>query len=126
VRPFPDELALILRAHLEVDRPPLDPHHLGGGLHAHPHGSGRDVRDVEVRAQALVLLGQRLLDRRERRRLDEVDHHRRCEHADAPAADARCGVLLAHHQLGHAGEAGGQVEDQRHQVTNAMGTEYRG
>jgi hypothetical protein len=72
------------------------------------------VADVEPRAEALVLLGERLLDRGERGGLDEVDHHRRREDADAPAADARRRMLLADHQLGGAGEAGTNVEDERH------------
>jgi hypothetical protein len=53
-----------------------------------------------------VVLGQGLLHGGERRRLDEVDHDRGGEHADAAAADPRGGVLVADHELGGAGEAG--------------------
>ena len=61
-----------------------------------------------------MLIGQRLLHSRERGRLDEVDHHRRGEHADAPAADARRGVLLADDEFCGADEPGGKVEDECH------------
>ena len=68
VRAFADQLALVLRAHLEIDRAPVHAQHLGRRAHAHSHGRGGDVRHVEVRAQALVLLGQRLTRPRRARR----------------------------------------------------------
>ena len=55
----------------------------------------REMADVEMDAEALMPGGQQVLDRRQRGRLDHVDHHRRRQHRDAPRADARRGVLGA-------------------------------
>jgi hypothetical protein len=44
---------------------------------------------IETNAEALVPIGQQMLDRGERRRLDQVDHNRRGEHGDAPRTDSR-------------------------------------
>src|SRR5687768_13166581 len=65
---------------------------------------------VQARAQALVARRQQVLDRGERRRLDEVDHHRRGQHAHHAAADARRGVLLADHELRRPFEARGDAQ----------------
>ena len=42
---------------------------------------------VEVDAKTLMAGGKKLFDRVERRRLDDVDHHRRSQHRDVPGAD---------------------------------------
>ena len=47
-----------------------------------------------------------MLDRLERRRLDQVDHDRRREHGDAAGADERRGVVGRDDEGGGAGEAG--------------------
>jgi len=54
-----------------------------------PTGGSSDVAHVEHSAEALVALGQQILYRGERRRFDEIDHHRRRQHCDSAAADAR-------------------------------------
>jgi hypothetical protein len=66
----------------------------------------RDVLDVQARAEALEARGQQVLDRSERRRFEQVDHHRRREHVHPAAADARGGVLFADDHLGDAAETG--------------------
>jgi len=45
------------------------------------------MADVKVDAEALVAERKKVLDRVERRRLDQVDHHRRRQHRNAPGAD---------------------------------------
>ena len=47
------------------------------------HRRRREVAHVEVDAEALVTRRQQVLHGRERRRLDQVDHHRRGQHRDA-------------------------------------------
>jgi carboxyl-terminal processing protease len=46
--PSPDDLALVLRLHVEVDRPTFDAKHLRRCPHAHADRGRRGVRDVEV------------------------------------------------------------------------------
>ncbi len=97
-----------------MDGAALDAHDLGRRAYAHAYGRRGDMRHVESRSEALMLLREGVFDRREGRRLDEADHHRRGEDADAPAADARRRVLLADDELGYALQTGRKVEDQRH------------
>ena len=49
---------------------------------------------------------EQVLDRTERRRLDNVDHDRRRQHRNAPGADKRRRMLRAHQQMGGTGETG--------------------
>ena len=70
------------------------------------HRRRREVAHVEVDAEALMSRRQQVLHRRQRGRLDHVDHHRRRQHRDPPRADARRRVLRRHHEFGGAGQAG--------------------
>ena len=82
-------------------------------------GRRRVVADVELYAEALMTRWQQVLHRRQRGRLDQVDHHRGRQHRDAPRADARGRVLGPHRHLGGPRQArmdGGKVE-RGHQTT---------
>ena len=78
-----------------------------------PIGVAADMAHVEMRAEALMALGEEMLDRFERRRFDHVDHHRRRQHRDAAGADERRGMFVRDNDLGRSGQAGldaGQVD----------------
>jgi hypothetical protein len=59
--------------------------------------------------EALMPRGQEMLDRRKRRRLDDVDHDRRGQHRHQSAADAGRGVLDGDLEFCRSGEAGSEV-----------------
>src|SRR3546814_8713170 len=92
---------------------------LRGRRQPHADRRRRDVGDVEVGAKALLAVFQQVLHRVERGGLDDADHHRRCQHRDAAAADARRGVVGADDKLGPAGEAGSNLGGQdRHRCVS--------
>jgi len=100
---------LVARLDAKADVAALDFHQFGRRPDPHAHRGRSDMTHIQMGAQALVTRRQPVFDRRQRRRLDQVDHHRRGEDMHAPAADARRGVLLADRELGLAGQAGRDV-----------------
>jgi len=105
VRAVADEFLLVARFDAKAHRPTLHPHHLGARGDAHADRRGRDVAHVQHGAQALVARRQQALDRVERRRFEQVDHHRRGEHVHTATAHARRGVFLDDEQRGTALQA---------------------
>ena len=70
---------------------------------------------VEVDAEALMFVGQEVLDRIERRRLDHVDHDRRGQNRYAAGPDKRRGMLGAHQKVRGSFEAGGNAAEIDHE-----------
>jgi hypothetical protein len=99
-----DQLALIARFDLKADGPRLHRQYRRDGRHAQADRGCRKVAHVEVDAKALIALRQQMLDGGQRGRLDDIDHHGRGEHGDAPRADAGRRVLGADNQFRRAGE----------------------
>jgi len=60
-----------------------------------PIGVAATWLTVELDAEALMAERQQMLDCRERRRLDDVDHDRRCQHRDPAGTDEWCGMFGA-------------------------------
>jgi hypothetical protein len=88
-----DHVHIVARLHPEGDGAGLDADDLGGRGDAKADRRRRHVADVELDAEALMAERQEVLDRGERRCLDDVDHHRRCQYGDAAGADERGGML---------------------------------
>ena len=108
-----DYLTLIAGFDAEGDGAALDGLDLRGRRDSEAHRRGREMAHVEMDAEALMSLRQQMLDRRQRRRLDHVDHHRRRQHRDAAGAHPGRRVLRRHDEIGGAGEAGtdgGEIE----------------
>src|SRR4051794_7305657 len=101
-----DQLALVVRLDPECERAAIDLFKCGGGRDAHPDRGGGDVPDVQDGAEALVAGRQEALNRGECRRLHQIDHHRRGEHADRATAHPRRGVLARNDKPGLPSEAG--------------------
>ena len=94
--------ALVAGGNAELENPALDRDQLGLRFDAHSHRRGGEVADVELHAERLMSLGQEMLDRRERGRLEQVDDDRGREHRHFAAADVRGGVLGGDQQAGRA------------------------
>jgi hypothetical protein len=88
-------LLFVARLDAELDRATFDRDHLSARGHAHADRCRSDVPYVEQRPERLISFRQQMLNRRERGRFDQVDHHRRREHVHPAASDARSRVLLA-------------------------------
>ena len=88
-----DPLLIVERLDAKLDGAPLDPGDDGGRAQPHPDRRRRIVADVEMRAEALMAGRQQGFDRIEGGGFHQVDHHRRCQHVHAAAADARRGML---------------------------------
>ena len=99
VRAAADRLLFVAGLDPKRERASLDGGQFGRGVGAHSDRRGREVADVEVNAEALMPGGQQMLDRRERRRFDQIDHDRGGEHRHQPAADAGRGVFDADQQV---------------------------
>jgi hypothetical protein len=99
-----DRLLVVARLDPEGQRAPVNAHQFRGGADPHADRRGGEVADIEMNAEALMFGRQQRLDRRERRRLDDVDHDRRTQHRDQPAADAGRRMLDADQQFGRPGE----------------------
>src|SRR5712671_4048669 len=69
-------------------------------------------------AEALMPRRQEMLDRLQRRGLDQVDHHRRRQHRDAPGADKRRRMLGGDHEFGRAEKAGADAGEVEHGATS--------
>src|SRR4051812_46035891 len=106
VRAVADQLALVARLDAECESAAIDLFKCGGGRDAHADRRGGDVPDVEHRAEALIAGREEALNRSECRRLHQIDHHRRGEHADRAAAHARRRVLARNDKPGLPSEAG--------------------
>jgi hypothetical protein len=100
-----DRLEFIARFDAERHVAALQARDLGGRGNAHADRRRRGMADVEMRAEALMAGGQKVLDRGQCRSLDHVDHDRGRQDGDASGADERGGMLRPDHQLGGAGEA---------------------
>src|SRR5215470_19274711 len=77
VRAVADRLLVVARLDPERERAAIDADQLCGRAHPHADRRGCEVAHVEMDAEALMPRGQEVLDRRKRRRLDDVDHDRR-------------------------------------------------
>src|SRR5580698_307300 len=99
-----DHLDVVARLHPEGDGAPFDVDDLRRRGDTKADRRRRNVADVELDAEALMAERQQMLDRRERRRLDEVDHDRRCQHRDPAGTDEWCGMFRRHPYLMGAGE----------------------
>src|SRR3954468_24580909 len=106
VRAVADQLALVVGLDPEGKGAAIDLFKCGGGRDAHADRRGGDVPDVEDGAEALIAGREEALNRSECRRLHEIDHHRRGEHADRAAAHARRRVLARNDKPGLPSEAG--------------------
>jgi hypothetical protein len=67
------------------------------------------MTNVKLNAEALMAGGKKVLDGVERRRLDDVDHDRRCQDRNASGADKRCRMLWSDQEMCGSGETGGDA-----------------
>jgi len=90
-----------------------------------PHADrGRSkVPYVEMDAQALIAVRQKVLDRGERRCLHDVDHHRRGQDAHAPAAHAGCRMLNPDSEIGRSLQS--DCESGKIQLENSTTSQHR-
>ena len=100
VRAVADGLFFITGLDPKRKRAAVDGGQLGGGANSHTHRRGSEMPDVEMNTEALVPFGQELLHRGERRRLDDIDHHRSGQYGYASAADPRGRMLDPNEQVG--------------------------
>ena len=81
-----DCLDRIARLHVKGDDASLYPHDFGGGDDLQADRACGHVTDVEMDAEALVTRRKKVLDRIERRRLDQIDHDRGRKDCNASGA----------------------------------------
>ena len=60
---------------------------------------------IEMRTKALMPGWQQMFARIQRRRLDEIDHYRRCQYVHAARADARRRMFFADNEFGGSDKA---------------------
>src|SRR5271166_4025274 len=117
-----DRLLLVVRFDTEQESAAVDADQLAGRGDAHADGSGGEMAYVEMDTEALMPARQKMLDGSQRRCLDDVDHHRRGQHAHAPAADAGRGVLKADQQIRRALQSNSQVREVHLLFRNMLGS----
>ena len=105
VRALADRLALVASLDAKADGAAFDAGYLRARRDAQAHRRRRKVAHVEPDAEALMPFGEQMLHRRQRSRLDHVDHHRRRQHRNPPRADARRGMLRRDNEVCGAREA---------------------
>jgi hypothetical protein len=99
VRAAPDRLLLVVSLDLKYECAAVDPDQFGRRANAHSDRRGGEMPDIEMDAEALMTIREEVLDRRERRCLDQIDHDRSGEHGHASAADPGGGVFGADQQI---------------------------
>ncbi len=88
-----NDFKVIARFHAKTYVSGIDCQNFGGGRHAQADWRRSDMADVEVGAEALMFTGQEMLDRIERRRLNDIDHHRCGQYRNAAGPDKRRGMF---------------------------------
>ena len=106
MRAAADELELVASFDAERDGAPLDMDHFGGRSNVQADRRRRDMADVELDPEALMAGRQKMLDRRQGRGLNHIDHHRRRQDRDSSRADEGRRMLGADHDFGGSDEAG--------------------
>ena len=114
MRSATDRLLLVMRFGREHERAAIDADQFAACPNAHPDGRRGEMAYVEMDPEALVPARQQMLHGRERRRLDQVDHHRSGQDGNAPAPDMRRSVLSADQQVDGASQAGSQIRQLDH------------
>jgi len=109
VRAAADSLEIIMRFHRERHGPALDAHDLRRRGDPEADRRCRHVTDIEVNAEALMPRGKEMLDGRQCRRLDHVDHDRRRQHGDSSRTDKGGGVLGPDDEFGRAVNSGRDI-----------------
>ena len=94
-----DDFQIIARFHVKNYGSTVDLRNLCSSGHPKADGCRGHMAYVEVSAEALMFVGQKVLYGIERRRLDNVDHHRRSQYRYAARPDKRRGMLGAHKEL---------------------------
>src|SRR4051812_21709432 len=99
VRAAPDRLLLVVGLDLEYERAAVDPDQFGRRANAHSDRRGGEMADIEMDAETLMTIREEVLDGRERRCLDQIDHDGSGEHGHSPAADPGGCMLGADQQI---------------------------
>src|SRR5262249_45158701 len=92
-----DWLEFVARGNAEGDGATLNLRHLRGCRDPQSDRCRRGMAHIELNAQALMSARKQLLDRGERRRFDEIDHHWRRQDRDPARADKGRGMLRSNH-----------------------------
>src|SRR4051795_5817601 len=88
VRAAPDRLLLVVGLDLEYERAAIDSDQFGRRVDAHSDRRCGEMADIEMDAETLMSIREQVLDCRERRCLNQIDHDGSGEHGHSPAADA--------------------------------------
>ena len=99
VRTVSDRLLIVVGLDLEYEGAAVDADQFGRRPDAHSDRRSGEMADIEMDAEALMTIREEVLDRRERRCLDQIDHDRSGEHGHASAADPGGGVFGADQQI---------------------------
>ena len=108
VSPITDGLAGVAGFDTERQCSALDGDELGGRTDSHANRGRGEMADIEMNTETLETSGQQVLDRGQRRRLDDIDHDRSCEHGYAAAAHARRCMFLSDDEISEAGQSHAQ------------------
>ena len=110
-----DDFEVIARFHVKNYASAVDLRNFGSSGHPKADRGRGHMAYVEVGAEALMFVGQEVLDRIECRRLDYVDHDRRGQDRYAAGPDKWRGMLGAHQKVRGSFEAGGNAAEIDHQ-----------
>ena len=114
VRAIADRLLLVVSLDLEYERAAIDSDQLRRRADAHSDRRGGEMADIEMDAETLMTVREEVLDCRQCRGLDHIDHDRSGKYGHSSAADARGGVFHANQQICRSHHPGFQMRQVEH------------
>ena len=114
-----DQIALVARAYFEFDITAVNRDHFGRGRHAHANRCGRDMGNVEMRAETLVTRRQKVFYRGKRCRFEQIDHHGCCQYTHTTGTYKWRSVFIGDRYCSVSDGAQRDGEYQRHAAQSA-------